>query len=402
MILEYLIQIILTAASYYLFSNEFFKFIAEIKSEKVSFAVRCLAFSVVYSWFVIASLLKMPLIINWFIFLIILIVEVRLAFKFNFLIAYALSMFCIIMSLAVNVFFRSNAYILLNSPIKILDKEMASPKTFPIFFGFVVMTVLFYSLRHFKFSSMLERMLNNKKSLAFYAWTETYIYLFLLIQLLAFNKSVDEIGIMLWGVKASLFSIIILIISIIYSLRVASLHYYMDKKHETRNFLIQEEKDINKLWKLAFTDMLTGCGNRQLLDRRLEEYAGYGGSITIAFIDLNGLKKINDQYGHLEGDNCIINVSQILLKVIDGYNIDMFRYGGDEFIIISNILKEDEIIKLLAKANEFLGSDKQEYYKSISYGVVRGDCADYKNMLIAADSKMYEHKLKYYEDIVRT
>lgn len=402
-IVENVIQIILIAISYHLFSNEFFKFSSQIKGVKTPYKVRFLSFFIIFIWFVIASLLELPLVVNWLVFLILLGVEVHVVFHYGFLTSYALSMFCVITGLIVNVLFRSLAAVFLEVPLNLFDNTRSPIKTIPIFFGFLVVALLIYILRRIKFTSKLEKMLQNRESLVFYARTEAYIYLFLIIQLLVFSQSGSAIGIKIWGIKSSLFSAMVLIIAIIYSLRVVSLHYYMDKQHETQKNLIQEKKDINKLWKLAFTDMLTGCSNRQLLDRRLEEYAKYGGSITLAFVDINGLKTVNDRYGHVEGDNYLISVSQAIMTVMEGSNIDLFRYGGDEFVMMSNSLSEGEIKKLLCKANELLKSKEQiRYERSISYGVVQGDAGDYRNLLIAADDCMYRFKEKYYEELLRS
>lgn len=400
---EYLIQIILMAVSYYLFSNEFFKFSAEIKGEKVSYRSRFLCFIVIYLWFMTASYLELPLVINWFVFLIILGIEVHVAFSFDFVVSYALSMFCIIMGLATNVFFRSLIAILLKLPLNVFDNTLSTLKMYPIFIGFVVMILLLYVLRRIHFPAQLERMLHYRKSLIFFTWTEIFIYIFLMVQLLAYTQSGNDLGIKTWGIKSSLFSAIVLIITNVYALRVASLHYYMQKQHEIHDRLIQEKKNINNLWALAYTDMLTGINNRQLLNKRLEEYAGYGGSITLAFIDVNGLKIINDQCGHMEGDNYLITVARILLDVADQHNIDLFRYGGDEFVMMSNTLAETDIINLLNNANKLLmaDSDSSPYSHSISYGVVHGDCTDYHKLITDADELMYKHKLKHYESMVR-
>lgn len=397
-----LFPIALIAVSYYLFSNEFFKFAAEIKGERVTYQSRVYCFLFVYVWFVIASYLELPLLINWFIFLILLVLEVHMVFSFDFIVSFAVSMFCAIMGLAVNVFFRSLFSILLGLPLNVFDNALSSLKTYPIFLGFMAMIPLLHTLRRIHFSDKLRRMLEYRKSLIFYTWTEICIYLFLIIQLLAFSQSGDEIGIKAWGIKSSLFSIFVLVISIIYSMRVASLHYYMQKQHKLRDHLIQEKEDINKLWKLAYTDMLTGLSNRQLLDKRLEEYAGYGGVITMAFIDVNGLKAINDQYGHLEGDGYLIGISRILLENTKGHNIDLFRYGGDEFVMISNSMSETEITQLLIRANEQIQTIPSPYPKSISYGVVHGECADYHALIVRADDLMYRHKIKHYENIARS
>lgn len=396
-----LIRITLIAVSYYLFSNEFFKFSAEIKEERVSYCSRFLCFSFIYVWFMIASYLELPLIVNWFVFLLILGVELHLVFSFDFVVSYALSTFCIIMGLAVNVFFRSLVSILMKIPLNEFDNTTSSLKAYPIFLGFIVMVLLLYVLRHKQFSKQLKQMLQYRKSLIFYIWTEIFIYLFLMIQLLAYSYSGNEIGIKTWGIKAALFSVIVLVVTNIYSLRVASLHYYMQKQHEARDYLIQGKKDINKLWSLAYTDMLTKYNNRHFLDKRLKEYAGYGGSMTLAFIDVNGLKSINDQYGHIEGDNYLVSIAQTLSEVSSGPTIDLFRYGGDEFVLISNTLSEKEVTDLLIQTNEQLKKKPTPYSQSISYGVVHGDCADYHKLISVADNRMYMHKRKYYKEIVR-
>lgn len=398
-----LTMITVLAVSYCLFSNEFFKFAAEIKQEKVSYRSRFACFLLVYLWFLIASYLELPLVLNWFVFLILLGLEVRLVFSFDFLVSYGLALFCVIMGLAVNVFFRSLASAVLRIPLRAFDNsDMATTmKSYPIFLGFMSMVLLLYGLRKIRFPEKLERMLHYKKSLVFYTRTEVIIYLFLMAQLLAYTQTGNDMGIKTWGIKSSLFSAIVLVITIIYSLRVASLHYYMERQHEIRNQLIQEKKDINNLWKLAYTDMLTGCHNRQLLNKRLEEYAGYGSTMTLAFIDINGLKTTNDQFGHMEGDRYLIDVAHILTDCITGLNIDLFRYGGDEFIMMSNTLDDNEVADLLTRANEQLIRIPAPYSRSISFGVVRGDCSDYKKMIDEADEMMYQHKLKYYEGLAR-
>ena len=175
----------------------------------------------------------------------------------------------------------------------------------------------------------------------------------------------------------------------------------MDRQHEIRSQLIQDKKDINNLWKLAYTDMLTGCHNRQLLDKRLEEYAGYGSAMTLAFIDINGLKTTNDQYGHMEGDRYLIDVTRILADHIAGLNIDLFRYGGDEFVMMSSTLDEKEVTDLLTRASEQLVKIPAPYTRSISFGVVRGDCSEYQKLIDEADEMMYQHKLEYYEGMAR-
>lgn len=153
----------------------------------------------------IASCLELPLVVNWFIFLILLGLEVRLAFSFDLLVSYGLALFCVIMGLALNVFFRSLVSILLNIPVSTFDNALSSIKSFPIFLGFTAMVFLMYGLRRSHFSAQLERMMRYRKSLVFYTWTEVFIYLFLMIQLLAYSQSGNEMGIKTWGINPLFF-----------------------------------------------------------------------------------------------------------------------------------------------------------------------------------------------------
>lgn len=397
-----LILIACIAVSYYFFSREFFQFASEIKKKEISRGTHFICFFIVFLWFLAASLLELPLVVNWLVFLILLGLEVRIVFSFDFLVSYGLALFCVIMGLAVNVFFRSAASILLKIPLYYFDNVKYSIKSYPILLGFLVMVLFLHVLRRIHFSAQLERMLHYRKSLVFYTWSEFFIYLFLVAQLLAYTQSGNEAGIKTWGIKSALFSVFALMITIIYSLRVASLHYYMEKQHEIRSHLIQEKQDINMLWKLAYTDMLTGFHNRQLLEKRLEEYAGYGCCITLAFIDVNGLKSTNDRYGHMVGDSYLIKVTRILAQVSDGLNIDLFRYGGDEFIMLSNTRNVKEIEDLLVRANELLISEQNpDYSRSISFGIVHGDCSGYQKLIADADNLMYQYKTEHYQTMAR-
>lgn len=392
-----LAQIVLTGVTYLIFSNDFFTFSAEIKAEKINILLRMFNFMMVYIWFIVASLLELPLVVNWSVFLVLLGIQVYRAFSFKLAEAYALSLFCIIMGLAVNVFFRSLMAIVMNKPLNEFDNSRSEWKIYPIALSFVVVAVLFRILRHRGFSKQLNLMLQDRESFKFYFMTELFIFVFLSAQLLTYSQASNEAGVKMWGIKSALFSEVVIAVTIIYSLRVASLNYYMKKQYENRDQLIQNKKDVNKLWSLAYTDMLTGCNNRQLLEKRLAEYARYGGDITLAFVDLNGLKKVNDQLGHMEGDSYLKKVSQTLMELMKGSNIDFFRYGGDEFIMMSNTLGEYEIEDILKRANDRLKGEQTKYAYSISYGVVHGNSADYKELIDKADEIMYRNKMKYYK-----
>src|SRR5205085_12344787 len=83
----------------------------------------------------------------------------------------------------------------------------------------------------------------------------------------------------------------------------------------------------------ARTDALTGLLNRRALDALLKEWDGARFSGTVAVLDLNGLKAINDGHGHAAGDAAIQLVARAL-KGLFRITDPVFRTGGDEFLVL--------------------------------------------------------------------
>ena len=97
------------------------------------------------------------------------------------------------------------------------------------------------------------------------------------------------------------------------------------------------KKQLKYYKKLSLIDDLTGIYNRRKLQidmgRFLAEKKRYKYHYTIIFFDIDNFKKLNDNYGHPYGDSILIKVSNILKSAIR--RVDrIYRYGGDEFIVI--------------------------------------------------------------------
>jgi diguanylate cyclase (GGDEF)-like protein len=101
-----------------------------------------------------------------------------------------------------------------------------------------------------------------------------------------------------------------------------------------RNLLLRERAEMADR---ALRDALTGLGNRRSFDERIEEETArakrYGTELSLAMIDLDGFKEVNDHHGHLIGDQLLVQVGHILTETLRSTDIPI-RYGGDEFAII--------------------------------------------------------------------
>ncbi len=151
---------------------------------------------------------------------------------------------------------------------------------------------------------------------------------------------------------------------------------------------------LKKLETISRIDALTGCNNRRAMIQRVRFLSDcsprpcYG----VVNIDLNGLKAVNDNEGHEAGDRLLIQVTELLGKVF--YHEDVFRTGGDEFIILSvNIDREAFDRKL---SNLHYGAEKHGLRIAVGSCWCDGSL-DPKETFRSADERMYSDKMAYYD-----
>ena len=149
----------------------------------------------------------------------------------------------------------------------------------------------------------------------------------------------------------------------------------------------------HRLMKMSYTDKLTGLGNRNHYMHTLEQLEKTPPpNLGVVFIDLNGLKLINDKHGHIAGDEYIKNLADIFRKHFR--EEDIYRIGGDEFVLLTQRIREvtfREKIRALKKEAHAL------YPDSVSLGAVwQEKNIRPANMIKKADFLMYEDKKEYY------
>ena len=161
---------------------------------------------------------------------------------------------------------------------------------------------------------------------------------------------------------------------------------------------IERKSSEEKIKHLSFHDALTGLYNRAYFEEELERYnfPRYY-PLSIVMLDVNGLKVINDTFGHHEGDRLLQHLSQVLTSVSRQGDI-LARIGGDEFAIllpsttfeqahgfcerIKKACQQDKIKPIYLRLNISLGQATQE-----------GEYKDTDALLKEADRKMYQDKL---------
>lgn len=180
--------------------------------------------------------------------------------------------------------------------------------------------------------------------------------------------------------------------------RVSSLGSFSDSFNEMINQLSHHRDELEHI---SNTDVLTGIANRRTFNQMIEKLWDDAIPCTIVFIDIDGLKYVNDNYGHSEGDHYIKEVCQTL-KTSLKENEFIFRLGGDELLILSKVdqaqVCEERLLKQHIQFNEEM-KKKVPYPCDFSFGcvdVVKNEGKTISEYLSLADKKMYHYKMKRY------
>ena len=147
-----------------------------------------------------------------------------------------------------------------------------------------------------------------------------------------------------------------------------------------------------RLQYMSYRDMLTTLYNR---NRYIQVLEGMQAKTVIktgvAYIDINGLKRVNDLYGHEAGDRLIINTARSMLAILPE---NAYRVGGDEFVLICFDMDEKVFRSKVRDICDSIAAKRI----SVSVGVVwEESSSELETMLRRADDLMYAEKKKYYE-----
>jgi diguanylate cyclase (GGDEF)-like protein len=163
-----------------------------------------------------------------------------------------------------------------------------------------------------------------------------------------------------------------------------------------KQYMLQAE-----LGNLALTDELTGLYNRRgfmaVAERQMRLGRRTGRGMLLFIMDVNGLKSINDSFGHLEGDCALKRTSAVLEETFRDSDV-VARLGGDEFAVLAIEAaghSEPTIKTRLFERLKSISAEQSRYEISLSIGVARFDARNVTSigeLMAKADQAMYEQK----------
>jgi len=162
-----------------------------------------------------------------------------------------------------------------------------------------------------------------------------------------------------------------------------------------------KRKEMSLLEVMARVDKMTNLGNRRAFDEHMDSLRDKEIPSDFVFVqmDLNGLKRMNDEFGHVAGDEMIVMSAECMQSVLSPFGT-VFRIGGDEFAALLNV-PVGQLEAVTSKLQAAFDSAKGQYCPGISVSVGYVAAKDSPELSLEemereADARMYEDKKAYY------
>ena len=159
---------------------------------------------------------------------------------------------------------------------------------------------------------------------------------------------------------------------------------------------------LQKLKVMSSVDMLTGVKNRNAMNNKISDITEGKTKVrypfSVVFTDLNGLKLINDESGHNEGDNLLKKAAHILSGVF--FDASVYRTGGDEFYVFAADYSQEKLERftsdLETQLEKYNAGINRPYKVELSWGSCLAETdsnGDIDSFLRISDERMYEQKM---------
>lgn len=173
--------------------------------------------------------------------------------------------------------------------------------------------------------------------------------------------------------------------------------------------LVVNENEKKRIKYFSEYDAMTGVFNRRAgfekLNGILEKKPNNAQASSLCFIDINGLKEVNDKLGHEMGDELITTVAEVIKRNIRGSDL-VSRLGGDEFLVVFegiDVAEAEEVWgRIVGEYNHINETENRKYLISVSHGIeqIWQQSKHYIDEVVnRADEKMYEEKKKIKKEV---
>ncbi|WP_317367207.1 GGDEF domain-containing protein [uncultured Tyzzerella sp.] len=385
---------------FFSFNYYIFKYVSKIltnfKKIKLIYILMALTNT---SLMLLAYKLKFPYYISYFCVLSTLTIEFLIFSKAKFIQAFICSGILIInISIMQMLFVPIYSYIIGMTPFEMFNDE----KMF--FYGLALLFIILFIILKISLKFISSGDIIKISTAPVYAYMIStvimFILLFTIVDVIVLQSKYYTTDYMIMLTTIPILNGILFYMLFFYSIKSVKKVVFKRKSDELE--LIKMKNNINKknIEDKILKDDLTACYNRKYIMEDLKDkYKRNIYNFCILFVDIDGLKNVNDNLGHEIGDEYIINVSKVLKNSVREKDI-ISRIGGDEFIIILTDIKEEEVsivLDRIYKKIKTLDNLTKDYKVSASIGTIFIDetllQTGIENIIKIADDKMRLQKI---------
>lgn len=354
--------------------------------------------------FILCNMGHIGLMGNWMIFLPVLYLELRYLMHIRRWLAVGLTLETVICGLSAMLFYRSLLAILLQKPLYAFDNSVHSGDIWapvPVPLGLLSGYFVFRRYAGTRKRQSMRYLLTGGHQLRFLAACMVLALVFLAMQAYLYEnngETANELHTKLWSLISCIYISLGYLFALRYAIRVSILSYMSDCNVIMQQDLDRRAREEEALLETIEVDELTGVLTRLTGQQRILEASQTHRRLCLCMVDLDGLKYVNDNLGHKEGDRYLRTVAEILAQCCRQDKDVVCRYGGDEFLLafvgaeLSNARQRMKSVTatLDQRAKEI------ELPMVLSYGVAQWESGEsFEKVLERADREMYAMKSKH-------
>lgn len=357
-----------------------------------------LLFFINFILFLTYNLLKLSLVSNWILFLITLYFQCKYILKSSRIESAFISIETCLCTLTCILLYRAVISILFNIPLDAFENILLNNRYFLVYIlwvSYLSVGIIFIKFIGKKNIVAIKHLLSAWKQMKFFLIVNLILLIYIFIQAYFYDKIGNSFSEKIWALFTCLYISFGHVAAFKFAIRTSYL-YNLDKENiKMCNILNIHKNEERYLSELIEKDELTNVFNRATGEKLVQALIDKKIEFTLCVVDLDGLKYVNDTMGHKQGDNYIINISNILKHNIRHGKDILFRYGGDEFVIAFIDSKSFDIGRRMLLINNFILKKSQELSipMQISYGYQSSHgFNNFEDMFISADKYMYQMK----------
>lgn len=354
--------------------------------------------------FILTHAASMGMVGNWMMVLPVFYVELRLLMKVRPWLAAGLALTAVICGLGTVLLYRAVLAIVLDLPLYAFN-DLLNPEHqwvfLPVVLSFLTSSFLFHRYASSRKLQSLCYLLSGKHQVRFLMASMVLTLLFLAMQAYLYdnyNETAGDLRTKLWSLIACIYISAGYFFALRYALRVSTLYYMSDRNAVMQKDLNQRAMEEEALLETIEVDELTGVLTRQAGEQQLRELQVHRTSACLCMVDLDGLKFVNDNLGHSQGDVYLREAAEAMSRSCRQGRDVVCRYGGDEFLVafVNTALTDarqrmESVARTLEQRAENLS-----FPMVLSYGVVSWEPGEsWASALARADREMYTMKVAH-------